>query len=76
MSKMIQIRHVPTDIHSRLKARAALAQMSLSDYLLVELRRLAERPTYQEMIDRLERRSAVKTKLSPAEVIRAERDRE
>jgi len=76
MSKMIQIRHVPADIHSRLKSRAALAQMSLSDYLLAELRRLAERPTYQEMVERLERRSAVKTKLSPAEIIRAERDRE
>ncbi|MDZ4658255.1 MAG: hypothetical protein SH868_11815 [Bythopirellula sp.] len=76
MSKMIQIRHVPNEIHGQLKSRAALAQMSLSDYLLAELRRLAERPTYQEMIDRLERHPAVKTKLSPAEVIRAERDRE
>jgi hypothetical protein len=76
MSKMIQIRHVPNEIHGRLKARAALAQTSLSDYLLAELRRLAERPTVQEIIDRLERRSPVKSKLSPAEVIRAERDRE
>lgn len=76
MSKMIQIRHVPNEIHSQLKSRAALAQMSLSDYLLAELRQLAERPTYQEMLDRLERCSAVKTKLAPAEIIRAERERE
>lgn len=75
MSKMIQIRHVPNDLHSRLKARAALAQMSLSDYLLVELRRLASRPTLHEMAERLGRHAPVVTKLSPTEVIRAERDK-
>ncbi len=75
MSKMIQIRHVPNDLHSRLKARAALAQMSLSDYLLAELRRLASRPTVEEMAQRLERHAPVVTKLSPAEIIRAERDK-
>lgn len=76
MSKMIQIRHVPNDLHSRLKARAALAQMSLSDYLLAELNRLASRPTLGEMVQRLERHSPVLTKLSPTEVVRAERDRQ
>ena len=45
MSKMIQIRNVPDALHRRLKARAAEAGMSLSDYLLAELRRSAERPT-------------------------------
>ena len=38
MSKMIQIRNVPDDLHRRLKSRAALAGMSLSDYLLNEIR--------------------------------------
>src|SRR5437762_2528893 len=41
MSTMIQIRNVPGDLHRRLKARAALAGMSLSDYLLHEIRRAA-----------------------------------
>lgn len=75
MSKMIQIRHVPSEIHSKLKARAALAEMSLSDYLLAQLRRLAEQPTLQEMARRLERHVPVTPKISPAEMIRAERDK-
>ncbi len=75
MTKMIQIRHVPNQIHSRLKARAALANTSLSEYLLNELRHLAERPTLQEMVHRLEHRQPVRTRVSPAEAVRAERDR-
>ncbi len=42
---MIQIRNVPDALHRRLKSRAALAGMSLSDYLLGEIRSVAERPT-------------------------------
>jgi len=76
MPKMIQIRHVPNQLHSRLKARAALASTSLSEYLLNELRHLAEKPTRQEMAERLRLRPSVKTKVSPAEAVRVERDRE
>lgn len=75
MSKMIQIRHVPNQIHGRLKARAAMANMTLSDYLLRELRHLADRPTREEMIERLRRHSPVKTRVSAARAVRAERDR-
>ena len=39
----IQIRHVSDALHRRLKSRAALAGMSLSDYLLREIRQLADR---------------------------------
>jgi plasmid stability protein len=53
---MIQIRNVPDALHRQLKSRAALAGMSLSDYLLDELRRAAERPTLDELRARLERR--------------------
>ncbi len=45
MSKMVQIRNVPNELHRRLKSRAALAGMTLSDYLLHEIRRMAERPS-------------------------------
>lgn len=76
MSVMIQIRNVPDDLHRLLKSRAALAGMSLSDYLLRELRQLAERPTLEEFRARLRERPAVSLSISPAEVIRAERDRE
>ena len=74
MPVMIQIRHVPDALHRRLKARAALAGMSLSDYLLAELRELAQRPTIDELRGRLETRSAVMPSLQPAQAIRAERD--
>jgi antitoxin FitA len=51
---MIQIRHVPEDVHARLKARAAAAGMSLSDYLLREITFLASRPTWQEIFDEID----------------------
>ncbi len=75
MAKMIQIRNVPNTLHGRLKARAALAGMSLSDYLLTELRQFADRPTLEEMLDRLARLPRVEIRKPPAEVIRMERDR-
>ena len=49
---MIQIRNVPDTLHRRLKSRAALAGMSLSDYLLHQIREVAERPTIEEMRSR------------------------
>ncbi|WIM13953.1 hypothetical protein [Enhydrobacter sp.] len=75
MSAMIQIRNVPDALHRRLKSRAALAGMSLSDYLLNEIREVAERPTIEELRARLERRSAVSPSIDPAQAIRTERDR-
>src|SRR5262249_44332049 len=75
MSTMIQIRNVPEALHRRLKSRAALAGMSLSDYLLSEIRQVAERPTLEELRGRLTRRSAVTLSVAPAEAVRAERDR-
>ena len=76
MTAMIQIRNVPDALHRRLKSRAALAGMSLSDYLLREIRQTAERPTMEEFRARLKERPPVTLSISPAEVIRAERDRE
>jgi plasmid stability protein len=75
MPTMIQIRNVPDPIHRTLKARAAMAGMSLSDYLLAELRRSTERPTRQELLDRLVARSRVTLRLSPAAAVRSERER-
>ena len=76
MSAMIQIRNVPDTLHRRLKSRAALAGMSLSDYLLNEIRELAVRPTVEELRSRLEHRSAVVPSIAPVEAVRAERDRQ
>ena len=75
MTAMIQIRNVPDALHRRLKSRAALAGMSLSDYLLSEIRQVAERPTLDELRARLEQRPAIDPAVGPAEAVRAERDR-
>jgi plasmid stability protein len=71
---MIQVRNVPEAIHRTLKARAAMAGMSLSDYLLAEIREIAERPTLEEMRERLRRRESVVLPVSAARVIREMRD--
>lgn len=73
MSRMIQLRNVPDVLHRTLKAQAALAGMSLSDYLLAEVRRLAERPTVAQLRERLRQRSTV-SGVNAAEAVRGERD--
>lgn len=75
MSMMVQIRNVPDALHRRLKSRAALAGMSLSDYLLSELRQVAERPTLDELRARLHSRTETAPSVPPVEVVRSERDR-
>jgi plasmid stability protein len=74
MSVMIQLRNVPEALHRQLKARAALAGMSLSDYLLAEVRQIAERPTLNELRERLHQRGRVELRISAAAAVRAERD--
>lgn len=74
MTIMIQIRNVPTGLHRQLKSRAALAGKSLSDYLLGEIRQVAERPTLDELRARLESRAAITPRVAPAQAVRAERD--
>ena len=71
---MIQIRHVPDTIHRRLKAKAAMEGMSLSDYLRHEVVEIAARPTVSELKQRLAERSSVRTRLTPAQAIRGERE--
>jgi len=75
MSKMIQIRNVPDALHRKLKARAAAEGMSLSDYLIRELKREAERPSVAEFRELLATRTPVEPSVSPAQMIREERDR-
>jgi hypothetical protein len=75
MGTMIQIRNVPDALHRQLKSRAAMAGMSLSDYLLSEVRQMAERPTLRELRDRLHSRPSTNPEVAPVDAIRAERDR-
>jgi plasmid stability protein len=74
MSKMIQLRNVPDSLHRMLKARAALAGMSLSDYLLMEIKEIAARPTLTEFRDRLRKREPVTAKFDSAQMLREARE--
>ena len=71
---MVQIRNVPADVHRRLKARAAIEGMSMSDYVLREIGKVLERPTRQEVLERLRSRPPRRLRPSAAAILRAERD--
>ena len=72
---MIQVRNVPDEVHRKLKSRAALAGMSLSAYALAELQSGLDRPTTDELMQRLRARRPVSVRPAPADVIRDERER-
>jgi plasmid stability protein len=74
MSSMVQVRNVPGELHRRLKARAAIEGLSMSDYVLRELRKALDRPTRQEVLDRLRAQPVRQLRPRAAEVIRSERD--
>jgi len=75
MSKMIQLRNVPDALHRKLKARAAMAGMSLSDYLLGEIKEIAQRPTMGEMLERLQSREPVTFPIDSVRILQQERER-
>ncbi len=56
MSKMLQVRNVPDDLHRTLKVRAAENGMTLSDYVLSELEAIAGKPTLAELMERISSR--------------------
>jgi plasmid stability protein len=74
MPKMIPLRNVPDSLHRKLKARAAMEGMSLSDYLLAELRRYANRPTPREVREQLSRRQPIHPQVAPADAVREDRE--
>jgi plasmid stability protein len=72
---MVQIRNVPVDFHRRLKARAALEGMSMSDYILREMKKSLEVPTRQEVLGRIRARARPALPVDVAALIREERDK-
>jgi plasmid stability protein len=74
MARVIQIRNVPDRLHRTLEARAAQAGMSLSEFLLVEARKIAERPSRQELIERIAQLPPVRLRVRPAAAVRAGRE--
>lgn len=74
MSKMIQIRNVPDELHRKLKVRAAERGTSLSDYLLAEVEEIADRPTLSELMERLAVEEPVEVDEPPEVTIRRLRE--
>lgn len=73
MGKMVQIRDMPDKLHRTLKARAAQAGMSLSEYLLRELKKAAI-PTEDDMWERFAKLTPIDLGGSGAELVRAGRE--
>lgn len=71
---MVQIRNVPIDFHRRLKSRAALEGMSMSDYILREMKKSLDRPSRQDVLDRIRARKTPKLPVDVAKVLREGRD--
>jgi plasmid stability protein len=74
MGILVQIRDVPEDVHHTLKARAALAGVSLSEYIRGVLARTASRPTPTELSVRIEARGAAELAQPSEKVVRSIRD--
>ena len=70
MSKMIQIRTVPDELHRQLKVRAAERGLSLSDLLLKMAQREVNRVSWEEMSERIRRRGRVEFKTPAADIVR------
>jgi plasmid stability protein len=73
-STVVQIRNVPAEFHRRLKARAAMERLSMSDYILREVGKALERPTRSEVLARIRAQASHRIETSPADVIRTKRD--
>ncbi len=63
----IQIRNVPPEVHDSLVAKAAGAGQSLQQFLTEKLTEIAETPTLDEVLDRIESRRL--SDLSAADIV-------
>lgn len=74
--KTIQVRNVPDTTHSALRSRAAAAGVSLSDYALGELERVAERPAVSDVLRRARSRAGGASTAEIVAAVRAGRARD
>jgi antitoxin FitA len=73
-TKMVQLRNFPEALHRVVKARAAMAGMSLSEYLINAIAKAEEGPTIEELRESLRKREPVSLPISAAEAVRQERE--
>jgi antitoxin FitA len=71
---MLQVRSIPPELHRRLKARAALEGLTMSDFVLREIRKALERPMREEILARLRAQPVRRLRKAAADIIRSERD--
>jgi hypothetical protein len=62
----VLVRDIPEDVHAALQRRAERRGQSLQQYLSGELRRLADRPSLEEVLDRIDRREGGRIGLAQA----------
>ncbi|HEY1620277.1 MAG TPA: antitoxin [Streptosporangiaceae bacterium] len=62
----VLVRDIPEDVHAALQRRAERRGQSLQQYLAGELRRLAGRPSLEEVLDRIDRRHGGRVGLAQA----------
>jgi hypothetical protein len=74
MPKMIQVHDVPDTLYRELKARAGAAGVSLSEYLLPQIREIAEQPAVTALRQRLHSRKPVLKQIDTARLVRQHRD--
>lgn len=74
MSKMVQIRHLPDEVHKTLKIRAIQQGTSLSEFLAQELTRVANTPVLEEVLERIAQRESVVLSDDSVSAVHAERD--
>lgn len=71
---MVQIRNVPVEFHRRLKARAAIEGMSMSDFILREVGKALDRPSRADVLARIRERRTGKLTVDVARLLREGRD--
>jgi antitoxin FitA len=72
----IQVRNVPDDVHRALRARAAASGVSLSDFALGELERVAQHSPVAELLGRARARAGGAESAAIAAAVRSGRDRD
>ena len=70
MNSNIQIRNVPAATHRRLKARAALEGVSMSQFILREIERALATPSRRELLAAIRDLSESELDEAPADVLR------
>jgi antitoxin FitA len=73
--KTIQVRNVPDDVHRVLRIRAASAGVSLSDFALAELERVAQHPPVADLLSRAQSRAGGADSKAIVKAVRAGRGR-